>query len=141
MNILLDTNVLSEVMRSRPDQIVVTWLASQQRPNVFVSAITQAEMILGARLLPDGKRRHTLEQALGAMFNLRFSNRVLAFDVNCANHYADIVATRQKRGKPIGPLDAQIAAIAQARQLSVATRNTRDFEGCGITLINPWLSD
>jgi toxin FitB len=141
MNILLDTNVLSESVRGQPHPTVLTWLALQRTERLFVAAITQAEMLLGARLLPAGKRKHALEAVLGQLFDDDFAGRVLPFDSQSARRYADIVAARKKAGRPLQPLDAQIAAVAYAHGMPVATRNVRDFEDCGVVVINPWLSD
>ncbi len=141
MNILLDTNVLSESMRTQPHQTVMNWLAVQRPERLFVATITQAEMLLGARLLPASKRQRALEEKLALLFDEDFAGRVLPFDSDSARHYAEIVANRKEAGRPLQPLDAQIAAVAFARGLSVATRNVRDFADCGVTVINPWLSD
>lgn len=138
MSTLLDTNVLSELLRARPDAAVLAWVAAQPAASLFVSAVTQAEMLLGARLLPVGKRRQQLETALEAMFGEDFAGRQLPFDAACASPYADLVAARQRAGRPVSQFDAQIAAIARNNRLRLATRNVSDFEGCGIALVNPW---
>ena len=139
MNILLDTNVLSELLRAQPARSVLAWFAAQRPESLHVSAITQAEMLLGARVLPKGKRRAALEQALKTMFEQDFRGRVLAFDASAATAYVDIVAGRRTAGRPISQLDAQIAAIAQRADMKLATRNTADFTDCGLTLLNPWV--
>lgn len=138
MSVLLDTNVLSELLRAQPDAKVMTWVAAQPADGLFVSAVTQAEMLLGARLLPSGKRRLQLEQALDAMFGEDFAGRVLPFDAGAATAYAAVVAARRRAGAPISQFDAQIAAIALRHRLGMATRNVADFEGCGLSVINPW---
>lgn len=138
MTTLLDTNVLSELLRAQPDGAVLAWFAKQPANTLFVSAVTQAEMLLGARLLPAGKRRVQLEQALEAMFSEDFADRVLAFDASAALAYANVVVRRRSAGRPISQFDAQIAAIALSRRANLATRNVADFEGCGLTLRNPW---
>jgi predicted nucleic acid-binding protein len=138
MTTLLDTNVLSELLRSRPDAAVLAWFARQPADTLFVSAVTQAEMLLGARLLPAGKRRVQLEQALDLMFGEDFAGRVLPFDAAAAAAYAGIVAARRSGGRPIAQFDAQIAAIALSRRDALATRNLTDFDGCGLRLDNPW---
>jgi toxin FitB len=137
MSVLLDTNVLSELLRAQPDAAVMAWVVAQPANSLFVSAVTQAEMLLGARLLPAGKRRQQLEQALDAMFSEDFASRVLPFDSNAAADYAEVVAVRRRAGTPISQFDAQIAAIALSHRLGVATRNVADFEGCGLAVINP----
>jgi hypothetical protein len=141
MSLLLDTNVLSELLRARPDSAVLAWFASQPANGLFVSAVTQAEMMLGACLLPAGKRRQRLKQALEAMFLEDFAGRVLPFDSGSAADYAAVVAARRSAGTPISQFDGQIAAIALSHRLGLATRNVPDFEGCGLTLTNPWDAD
>jgi toxin FitB len=138
MSVLLDTNILSELLRARPDATMLAWVASQPANGLFVSAVTQAEMMLGARLLPAGKRRQRLEQALEAMFLEDFAGRVLPFDSGSAADYAAVVATRRGAGTPISQFDGQIAAIALSHRLGLATRNVSDLEGCGLALTNPW---
>ncbi|MFN0182378.1 MAG: type II toxin-antitoxin system VapC family toxin [Aquabacterium sp.] len=138
MSTVLDTNVLSELLRDRPSPAVLAWFASQPPEGLFVTAVTQAEMMLGARLLPAGKRRSALEQALSAMFEEDFSGRVLPFDTGAAAAYVEIVAGRRALGRPVPQFDAQIAAIVRKAGATLATRNTADFERCGIALIDPW---
>jgi predicted nucleic acid-binding protein len=140
MNILLDTNVLSELLRAQPQASVLSWVAAQPVDNLFVSAVTQAEMMLGVHLLPAGKRRQLLEQAVGAMFREDFAGRVLPFDSEAAPAYANVVAARRAAGRPISQFDAQIAAIALSRGATLATRNVADFAGCGIGLLDPWIA-
>lgn len=141
MTILLDTNVLSELLRARPDSAVLAWMATQPPDALFVSAVTQAEMMLGARLLPAGKRRSSLETSLIDMFGQDFGGRVLPFDSGAVPHFVEIVSERRGRGRPIAQFDAQIAAIARRAGASLATRTTGDFEGCGVTLVDPWTFD
>lgn len=138
MNTLLDTNVLSELLRAAPSPAVLTWFAAQPVEELFVSAVTQAEMMLGARLLPAGRRRTALERALSAMFDEDFSGRILPFDSRTVPAYVDIIAERRSLGRPISQFDAQIAAIARGTGARLATRNVVDFERCGIVLIDPW---
>jgi hypothetical protein len=138
MSTLLDTNVLSELLRAAPDPAVLSWVSAQPADSLFVSSVTQAEMLLGARLLPAGKRRNTLESALQAMFDEDFAQRVLPFDSGAVPAYVDVVSTRRSAGRPISQFDAQIAAIALHYGAKLATRNTGDFEGCGLALVNPW---
>ena len=138
MSFLLDTNVLSELLCAQPDPTVLAWVASLPANGVFVSAVTQAEMMLGAGLLPAGKRRQRLEQALDSMFREDFAGHILPFDSACAVHYAALVAARRRAGTPISQFDAQIAAIALSHRLRLASRNASDFDGCGLTVINPW---
>ncbi len=139
MSTLLDTIVLSELLRAAPDRSVLHWLAAQPAEGLFVTAVTQAEMLLGAHLLPAGKRRTALQSALRGMFEEEFTGRVLPFDSAATPAYAEIVAARRAAGHPISQFDAQIAAIARQHAMGVATRNVDDFVGCGVAVINPWL--
>jgi toxin FitB len=138
--ILLDTNVLSEFMRPVPAPPVVTWLDAQPADQVWVSATTRAEIELGVALLPDGQRKLGLQIAASAMFVEEFAGRCLPFDEPAATRYAGIVALRTRLGRPISVEDAQIAAVALAHGLVLATRNRRDFELIeGLSVVNPWL--
>lgn len=136
--IVLDTNVLSELMRPAPSAIVESWLAAQSMQRLFTTAVTQAEILYGLALLPAGRRRANMTAEAELMFAEDFEGRVLAFDPTAATEYADIAATRRTAGRPISMFDAQIAAIARSREAMLATRNIADFEDCGLTLINPW---
>ncbi|MFD2675042.1 type II toxin-antitoxin system VapC family toxin [Gulosibacter bifidus] len=137
--IVLDTNVVSEVLRPRPDANVVNWLESIT-DDVAITAITLAELLAGLRRLPDGKRKSELSaQVETALRPYRDTGAILAFDALAAPHYADILAERQAIGLPISTGDAQIAAICRARGAVCATRNTKDFRSTGITLIDPWV--
>lgn len=136
--IVLDTNVISEAIRDEPDHSVASWLTSQPATSLFITTITQAELFYGLRLLPDGKRRRALTDAVHAIVHDEFRSRVLSFDGAAAELYATITADRRALGHPISAFDAQIAAIARARGARVATRNIGDFEDCGIDLVNPW---
>lgn len=138
MSVLLDTNLLSELLRAAPAPEVLLWFAQQPPDALFVSAITQAEMMLGARLLPAGKRRDRLEAAVAAMFDEDFAGRILPFDSAAVTDYVDIVSTRRSAGRPITQFDAQIAAIARRHGARLATRNVADFQDCGLVLVNPW---
>lgn len=138
MSTLLDTNVLSELLRAEPSPAVLAWFAEQPPESLFVSAVTQAEMMLGARTLPAGKRRNALEAALVAMFAEDFAGRILPFDTGSVHAYVEIVGDRRAQGRPISQFDAQIAAIARRAGARVATRNTDDFLSCGVALIDPW---
>lgn len=138
--IVLDTNVLSELMRSQPDPLVLEWFSRQTGVTFYTTAITQSEILLGIALLPAGKRREMLADAAGKMFQEDFFGTCLPFDESCANQYASVVANRRRSGFSITTEDAQIAAIALSRNLPLATRNTKDFlHIAGLTLHNPWL--
>ncbi len=136
---LLDTNVLSELMRAEPCQAVVEWLDAQPENQLSISAVTRAEIELGIALLPEGKRRNALYAAALDMF-LEFDGRCLPFDEQAAIHYARLVSRRLAAGRPISVEDAQIASIAIVHSCSVVTRNTADFDGIdNLDIINPWL--
>jgi hypothetical protein len=136
--ILLDTNILSELMRPAPEAAVEQWLADQPAASVFISAITEAELRYGLALLPPGKRRSALAAGIEDMLGKDFSGRILPFDSPAAVAFAEIAAERRQAGRPIAQADAQIAAIARSRGAALATRNVSDFEGCGIEIVNPW---
>jgi toxin FitB len=136
--IVLDTNVCSEVVKPAPSPAVLLWLGSQDRAAAFITAITAAEVLYGVESLPYGKRRSQLLDAAEKMLKTEYENRILPFDERAARLYAQIVAAREAAGRPISDLDAMIAAIARSHGAAVATRNTADFEGCGIRTINPW---
>ncbi len=136
--IVLDTNVLSEVLRPQPERRVLVWLDGQPANSVFTTAITQGEILYGIRLLADGQRRRKLWDAATAIFDDDFAGRVLSFDSDAAGHYADIGASRRSAGRPISQFDATIAAITRSHGATLATRNSKDFDGCGIDLVNPW---
>lgn len=138
---LLDTHVLSELMRERPDAGVLDWFARNAQAAMYTSSVTQAEILMGIALLPAGKRRMALAVAAEQMFEQDFAGHCLVFDSAAARHYALIVAARARQGRPISTEDAQIAAIALASGLPLATRNTKDFEHIeGLTVVNPWQS-
>lgn len=138
MMIILDTNVLSELMKSQPNISVVSWIGKQQATKLFITSLTQAEILYGLEILPTGKRRTALKQAAKVMFDLDFTGRILPFDTKAAKLFATIGAKRRKLGRPISQMDAQIAAITLASNATLVTRNVDDFEECGIEIINPW---
>lgn len=136
--ILLDTNVLSELMRREPDPSGLAWIDGQAQHDLHISAITRAEIELGIALLPEGRRKDGLRTAAGRMF-AEFSGRCLAFDEAAAAHYGRLAASRVRAGRPTTVEDAQIAAIALAGGLTLATRNTGDFAGIeGLALVDPF---
>ena len=137
--ILLDTNILSELMRPIPNSAVEQWLATQPDASVFISAITEAELRYGAALLPSGKRQAALKAEIENMVEQDFAGRILPFDSLAAQAFATLASERRAAGKPISQADAQIAAIACSRGASLATRNASDFQDCGIEVINPWI--
>lgn len=136
--IILDTNVISELLRPEPAKQVERWLSMQDGANVYFTAVGEAELRHGVAILPAGKRRTALAKAVEGMLEEDFRDRILPFDRAAARAYADIAAERRAAGRPISQFDCQIAAIARARAAAVATRNTNDYAGCGIELIDPW---
>jgi predicted nucleic acid-binding protein len=136
--IVLDTNVVSELMKPAPAKKVVDWVASKTATSLFITSITQAEILHGIMVLPAGKRRKAIELAAEAMFEEDFDGRILPFASDAALRYAEIAADRRKRGQPISHFDAQIAAISRASGATVGTRNVSDFLHCGIDVVNPW---
>ena len=136
--IILDTNVLSELLRPAPAGQVERWLAAQDGTKVYFTTVGEAELRLGVAILPAGKRRAVLTTAIEGLLDEDFRDRILPFDRPAARAYATIAAERRAAGRPISQFDCQIAAIARAREATVVTRNTSDYEGCGIELIDPW---
>lgn len=136
--IILDTNVLSEFMRKVPEPRVLDWFARQRVFELAVSAITVAEIARGLSRLPAGKRRTSLIERFDGFMEDAFKERVIPFDEVAAQVYGPIAANREKAGLNADAVDLMIAASARSRSASVATRNVRDFEGCGISIINPW---
>ena len=136
--IVLDTNVISELMRAEPHPAVVSWVARQPRALLYTTYINQAEILYGIRALPEGRRRTALAAAAEAVFAEDFAGRILPFEAAAAARYADIVVARRQAGNPIEGFDALIAATALGAGASVATRDIAGFSGCGLTLIDPW---
>jgi toxin FitB len=136
--LILDTNVVSEVLRSKPDETVVTWFESQPRHQLFTTAVTQAEIYYGINLLPKGTRRQKLLAVAQLIFEEDLENRVLPFSGEAASHYAELAAARRSLGRPISQFDAMIAAVARLHGGDLVTRNTADFDHCGINVVNPW---
>lgn len=135
--IILDTNVVSEMMRPIPQPVVLNWFAAQSAEDVNVTAVTMAEILFGIELLPAGKRRDALRAGADRTFGV-FAGHVLPFDDRAAHAFSLISSSRRTQGRPMSEFDAQIAAIARANSAILATRNIGDFEGCGVRLVNPW---
>lgn len=135
--IILDTNVVSELMRAGPSPVVVAWVRACSVPELYTTSITLAEIGYGIERLPDGRRKDLLRTTAGDVFD-RFADQVVAFDAAAAGEYALIVAGRERAGRPIDGFDAQIASICRAREATLATRNITDFENTGIEVIDPW---
>lgn len=136
--IILDTNVISEAIRPTLDPRVQAWLKRMPRATLFTTVISRAELLYGVALLPDGRRKSDMKQAVLRILDSGFKGRIIDFDIECADIFAEISAQRRQQGKPISQADAMIAAMALARKASLATRNTKDFQGCGVELVNPW---
>ena len=136
--IILDTNVISELARPGPDPGVITWLDSLSAEETAITAITAAELRYGVRRMPDGRRKTGLSEAVNTLITVDFRDRVEPFDVLAADQYADVVTAREHAGQPISTSDAQIAAICRVLNARLATRDTSDFTGIGVNLINPW---
>ena len=134
----LDTNVVSEIIRSAPDRAVIQWFKGTPRASLFIPSVVVAELYTGIEIMPLGKKRLALAEFVSAFIAQAPKDHVLGFGFEEAVHYARIVALRRQIGREIKQLDAQIAAIAAANQMQVVTRNVRDFESCGIEVINPW---
>jgi toxin FitB len=136
--IILDTNVISELTRLRPSDAVVSWADSVHGPAVATTAVTAAELLYAVARLPDGRRKTQLGEAIEQLLSIDLGGRAHPFDLNAAVQYAAIVSDREAAGRPISTSDAQIAAICRNHDAVLATRNTADFDGTGIKLINPW---
>jgi len=136
--VLLDTNVISELMRPEASAIVLKWFSRQHAHELYSSSVSVAEIFYGVELFPAGKRRNELLAGAERMFANVLAGRVFAFEDEAARAFARIASVRRKAGRPIAEMDARIAAIADVHGATLATRNTADFEGCGIRLVNPW---
>ena len=135
---ILDTNVISEILRPEPNRSVVAWFESQPRDQLFTTAITQAEILYGIALLPKGNRREKLSEVAQLIFDEDLEGHILAFGTDAAVHYAELVAGRKVAGQPISQFDAMIASVARLHGAGLATRNTSDFDQCGVEVLNPW---
>ena len=135
---ILDTNVLSETMLPTPSQRVLEWLAIQPVGELCTTAVTKAEILSGIARMPKGKRRRELQDQAEGMFHEDFVRGTLPFDSAAAEFYAEMMAARYAAGRIVGELDVQIAAIARLHNATLATRNARDIEDCGIRVVNPW---
>jgi len=136
--LVLDTNVISEIMKALPSARVMQWWSQQQSGELFTTTVSVAEILYGIEILPRGKRRDSLRAETEVVFTQDLAGRILPFDEEAAHAFPGIAAVRRAQGHPIAEFDAQIAAIARSRRAILATRNTADFEGCGVRLVNPW---
>jgi len=135
--IVLDTSVLSELMRPSPSPDVVTWVRSQHSATLYTTAVTVAEVRYGIAQLPDGRRKDQLGAVADDVF-AAFPEHVLSFDAAAAVQYADLIASRERAGAPIDGFDAQIAAVCRVQDAALATGNGKDFAGADIELVDPW---
>ena len=135
---LLDTNVVSEMVRAKPEQRVLDWVADRIATDLCLSALTLGELIRGITRLPAGRRRSTLRDWLEGDLRREFEGRILAFDQGTATIWGDLMGEADRRGRPRAAIDAQIAATARQHDLTLATRNVADFAGLGVRLVNPW---
>jgi hypothetical protein len=136
--IILDTNVLSTLMRKKPDVAVVNWVDQQPAESVWITSITLFETRLGLALVPAGRRRHSLQVAFAQLLQEDLENRVLDFDSAAATEAAALAADRQLAGRPVDIRDTQIAGIALARRATIATRNLRHFSDLKVPVVDPW---
>lgn len=136
--IVLDTNIVSALMRREPEPAVVSWLDSLPAESVWTTSVTVFEIRLGLEILMEGRRRRDLEEAFAKALEEDFENRVLPFDEAAAQAAGVIAAERRRAGRSVEIRDVQIAGIAKARKATLATHNTRHFEGCGLVLVDPW---
>jgi predicted nucleic acid-binding protein len=139
--ILLDTNVLSEAMAPRPAPEVMAWINSQKNDELWTCTIVVAEVLSGLDLMPDSSHQRQLREKADILFSKLFAGRILDLDIKAAQIYGTVLRIRKSMGRPIDEMDALIAATALAHGATLATRNTPDFEHCGIRLVNPWLAD
>ena len=136
----IDTNVASELMRLEPMPAVAAWIDARGAEEIYLTAVSEAELLYGVAIMPAGRRKTELETAMTRWLDLGFRERVLPFDSAAARAYAEIAADRRRAGRPMGDADCQIAAICRSRGAVLVTRNARDFEGTGVSVINPWLA-
>lgn len=137
--VVLDTNVISELFRPAPSAQVLDWFHSEPKHLLYTTTVTMAEVFAGLEIMPTGRRRANLTRLANHVFERDFDGRILDFTEDAARAYAALMARTRARGRPMSSMDAMIASIALSRRAALATRNTRDFEGCGLRLLNPFL--
>ena len=136
--IVLDTDVVSELMRAAPEPGVLTWLNAQATHELWLNSVVVSDLLYGVARLPEGARKQQLAQTVSAMLDEDFMGRVLPFDLESAVIYAELVANQERQGHALAMADAQIAAICLAHGAVLATRNVKHFGGLGLSLLNPW---
>jgi toxin FitB len=135
---LLDTNVVSEWVKPRPNGNVIAWLAEASEDEIFISVCTFAELRFGVASMARGKRRDHLDEWLRSDLPVRFDRRIVGIDISIAVAWGDIQARARQKGRPVGPMDGLIAATAAVHDMTIVTRNTKHFEAVGVPLLNPW---
>ena len=135
---VLDTNVASELMRPAPAPAVAAWIAQRDAEDMFLTAVSEAELLYGVAIVPAGRRRDELEAAMTRWLDVGFGERILPFDSAAARRYAEIASGRRRAGRPIEEADCQIAAISRSRGAVLVTRNVRDFALTGVEVVDPW---
>lgn len=136
--IILDTIVVTELMRPAPEAHVLRWFGNQAAEDLYVTAVTMAEILYGIGLISTSRRRDTVRAGAEKMFEAVFADRILTFEDRAARAFSQIASSRRRQGKPMTEFDAQIAAIARVHGATLATRNPYVFEACGVRLVNPW---
>lgn len=138
MMVILDTNVINEILKSvNGNRNVIDWLVGLDRDETYITAVNTAELLYGLALVPPGRKRFALSRAIDEFIE-QYRDHTLPFGAYASAYYASIAAKRRREGRPISVQDAMIAAIARSHGMTLATRNVRDFEGTGVTIINPW---
>lgn len=135
---VIDANVASELTRPEPTRSVAAWISGRDARDMYLTAVSEAELLYGVAIMPTGKRRNALQAAMIRWLDLGFGERILPFDSAAARVYAEVAAERRRAGRPIGEADCQIAAISGSRGAVVVTRNVRDFKDTGVRVIDPW---
>ncbi len=138
---VLDTNVVSELMLLEPLPTVAAWIAERDAQELYLTAVSEAELLYGVAIMPAGERRNALEAAMTRWLDRGFADRILPFDSLAARAYAEIASARRQAGRPIGEADCQIAAISRSRGAVLVTRNVQDFQDTGVEIVNPWRRD
>ena len=136
--IVLDTSVVSEMMRPAPDPSVLNWLNTQIAEELWLNSVVVSELLFGIARLPAGARKRQLAETFAAMLEQDFAGRILPFDLEAAAIYAELAAGCEAKGRPVAMADGQISAICLAQGATLATRNLKHFEGLGLGLVNPW---
>ena len=135
---IIDMNVASELMRPEPAPAVAAWIAERDAEELYLTAVSEAELLYGIAIMPAGTRRDALEASMNRWLDQSFGERILPFDSAAARAYAEIASDRRRAGRPIGEADCRIAAISRSRGAVLVTRNVRDFEATAVDVVDPW---